>query len=160
MQVTPLRRSLIKSFLICSLIVLAAGCKTYSEDDKTSFDQKIESYIKKKGWHLEKSESGLYFEQLQEGTGDEPVKFTSEVQVSYKGTLLNGKVFDQTEPGKPLRSELKGLIMAFREGLLGQRKGAKIRIIAPPQLGYGDMQLDKIPENSILIFEMELIEVH
>jgi FKBP-type peptidyl-prolyl cis-trans isomerase FkpA len=160
MQVTPLRRLLTNSLLACLLIVVAIGCKMYSEDDKSSFDEKIERYIKKKNWHLEKSESGMYFEQLQEGTGEESVKFTSEVQLAYKGTLLNGTVFDQKEASKPLKSELKGLIMAFRESLIGQKKGAKIRIIVPPQLGYGEMELEKIPKNSILVFEIELVDVH
>jgi FKBP-type peptidyl-prolyl cis-trans isomerase FkpA len=160
MQVTPLHRLLTKSVLCCSLLLLAIGCKTYSEDDKQSFDAKIERYIAKKNWDLTKSETGLYTQQLAEGTGDEPVIFGSEVTISYKGTLLNGTTFDQTPPGKPLKSKLDGLVLGFREGLLGQKEGAKIRMIVPPQLGYGDMSLDKIPQNSVLVFELELIDVH
>jgi FKBP-type peptidyl-prolyl cis-trans isomerase FkpA len=160
MLVTPLRRSLTKGLLFCSLLVLAVGCKTYSEEDKGSFDKKIKRFIDKKDWNPQRSESGLYSEQLVEGTGDEPVKFTSEVAIAYKGTLMNGQPFDQTEPGKPLKSQLKGLIMGFREGLLGQKKGGKVRLIVPPQLGYGDMELDKIPQNSVLVFEIEVVDVH
>jgi FKBP-type peptidyl-prolyl cis-trans isomerase FkpA len=140
--------------------MLAAGCKTYSDEDKQSFDAKIERFIDSKDWNPEQSESGLYVEQLEEGTGDEPVRFTSEVTIAYKGTLMNGRIFDQTEPGKPLKSQLKGLIMGFREGLLGQKKGAKLRLIVPPQLGYGEMELGKIPPNSVLVFNLELIDVH
>lgn len=159
MQVTPLLRFSIKSFFFLSLITLATACKTYSEEDKTSFDRKIERFVEKKGWTLTKSESGLYTMQLQEGTGDEAVIFGSEVTIAYKGTLMNGSIFDQTPPNKPLKSQLKGLIMGFQEGLLGQKKGAKLRLIVPPQLGYGDMELEKIPQNSVLIFEIELLEV-
>lgn len=160
MLVIPSRRLIIKStFALLALVILSA-CKTYSEDDKTAFDTKIERYISNKNWKLTRSESGLYTQQLQEGTGTEQVIGGSEVTLAYKGTLLNGTVFDQTPPGKPLKSELKGLIMGFREGLLGQKKGAKIRMVVPPQLGYGDMELDKIPQNSVLVFEIEVLEVH
>lgn len=142
------------------LLLFAAGCSTYSEEEKQSFDGKIGRYIAKKGWHLEKSGSGLYVEVLQEGTGDEAIISGSEVTLNYKGTLLNGTVFDQSAPGKPLKSELNGLILGFREGLLGHRTGAKIRLIVPPQLGYGDMELPKIPKNSVLVYELEVLNVH
>lgn len=137
------------------------ACKTYSEDDKASFDQTIERYIaKKKDWKLTKSDSGLYIEVLQEGTGDEPVIFGSEVTVAYKGQLLNGQVFDTKTVKGPLKSNLKGLIMAFQEGLLGQKAGARLRLIVPPHLGYADNELEKIPANSVLVFEVELLEVY
>lgn len=137
------------------------ACKTYSEDDKASFDQTIERYIaKKKDWKLTKSDSGLYMEVLQEGTGEEPVIFGSEVTVAYKGQLLNGQVFDTKTVKGPLKSNLKGLIMAFQEGLLGQKAGAKLRLIVPPHLGYADNELEKIPANSVLVFEVELLEVY
>lgn len=159
MQVIPLLRFSIKSFFFLSLFALATACKTYSEEDKTSFDKKIERFIERQNWKLTKSESGLYSQQLQEGSGNESVIFGSEVTIAYKGTLMNGSVFDQTPPNKPLKSPLKGLIMGFQEGLLGQKKGAKLRLIVPPQLGYGDMDLEKIPQNSVLVFEIELLEV-
>jgi FKBP-type peptidyl-prolyl cis-trans isomerase FkpA len=151
MQVTSLRPSLIKRLAVVALCAFAAGCSTYSEEDKESFDGKIGRYIAEKNWKLEKSSSGLYVQVLNDGDGDEPIISGSEVTLDYKGTLLNGTVFDQTPPGKPLKSELKGLIMGFREGLLGHTKGAKVRMIVPPQLGYGDMSLPKIPANSVLV---------
>lgn len=160
MQVTPLRPLLTK-FALLVLIVLSVGaCKTYSEDDKASFDKTIERYIAKKDWKLTKSTSGLYMEVLQEGTGDEPVIFGSEVTIAYKGQLLNGQVFDKKTVKSPLKSNLKGLIMAFQEGLLGQKAGAKLRLIVPPHLGYADNELEKIPANSVLVFEIELLEVY
>lgn len=160
MQATPLHQSLIKYISIPLLLLAAVACSTYSEEDTQSFDTTIRRYIAKKDWKLEKSSSGLYVEVLREGTGDEAIISGSEVTLDYKGTLLNGTVFDQRPPNKPLKSELKGLIMGFREGLLGQTKGAKLRLVVPPQLGYGDMALDKIPKNSVLVFELEVLDVH
>lgn len=160
MLVTPLHRSITKILFVLCVVALAAACKTYSDDDKASFDHTIDRFISRKDWRFTKSESGLYLQQLQEGTGDEPVIFGSEVTIKYRGTLLNGTIFDETPANKPLKSELKGLILGFQEGLLGQKKGAKLRVIVPPQLGYGDMALDKIPENSVLVFELEVLDVH
>ena len=159
MPVTPLLRSLTKVAAIAACIVLTS-CSTYSDADKNGFEQKIERYATKKNWDMTVSESGLHYQVLQEGTGDEPITFGSEVTLSYKGTLLNGKVVDQTPPNKPLKSLLKGLIKGFQEGLLGQTAGAKVRLIIPPQIGYGDTELEKIPANSILVFEIEVVDVH
>ncbi len=161
MQVTPLHQLSTKiAFLVLTVLFLGA-CKTYSEDDKASFDNTIEQYIaKKKDWKMTKSSSGMYMEVLQEGTGDEAVIFGSEVTIAYKGQLLNGKVFDNKTAKAPLKSNLKGLIAAFQEGLLGQKAGTKIRMVVPPHLGYADNELEGIPANSVLVFEVELIEVY
>lgn len=143
---------------IVLVTILMFGCKTYSEDQKTSFAQYAFSLAKKKGWKVSQSESGLCIEQLKLGEGEETIVRESIVTLAYKGNLLNGTVFDQTEPGKTMKANLKGLIGGFQEGLLGQKKGAKIRLIIPPNLGYGDQNLDKIPSNSFLIFEIEVID--
>jgi len=161
MQVIPLHPLLTKLSLLIALVFTFGACKTYSEDDKASFDDQIERYIaKKKEWKLTKSSSGLYMEVLEEGTGEEPVIFGSEVTIAYKGELLNGKVFDEKSIKAPLKSNLKGLIMGFQEGLLNQKAGAKLRLIVPPHLGYADNDLEKIPANSVLVFEIELVEVY
>ena len=161
MQVTPLH-PLFTRFSLIVLIVLSLGaCKTYSEDDKASFDKTIEQYIaKKKDWNMTKSSSGLYYEVVEEGTGGEPVIFGSEVTIAYKGQLLSGKVFDTKTAKAPLKSNLKGLIAAFQEGLLGQKAGAKMRMVVPPHLGYADNELEGIPANSVIVFEVELLKVY
>lgn len=161
MQVIPLRPLLTRFSLLVLIALTIGACKTYSEDDKASFDKTIERYVaKKKDWDMTKSTSGLYYQIVEEGTGDEPVIFGSEVTVAYKGQLLNGKVFDQKPVKGPLKSKLKGLIAAFQEGLLGQKAGAKVRMVVPPHLGYADNELEKIPANSVLVFEIELLEVY
>jgi len=160
MQATRSHRFPIKSVLF--LIVLAGlfSCKTYSEDDKTSFDQKIGKYIGRKGWKMNRSDSGLYSQQLAEGQADaEAIQYNSEVTLKYKGKLLNGSTVDQSLPGKPLTSGLRGLIGGFQEGLLGQKKGAKVRLVIPPQLGYGNDDYGKIPASSVLVFEIEVVDV-
>lgn len=153
-----LRPFLTKTFVLLAIAAAFSACKTYSDDDKASFDQKIDQLIQKKGWKMAETGSGLFIEQLSEGTGEE-IQYESIVVLQYKGKLLNGTTVDRSLPGKPLESKLNGLIAGFQEALLGQKKGAKMRLIIPPQLGYGDEAYGKIPANSILVFEIEVVDV-
>jgi FKBP-type peptidyl-prolyl cis-trans isomerase FkpA len=147
---------------IISVVVLASlsACGTYSEEDKADFDRKIESYVAARKWNMEKTSTGLYVEEIAPGdTTAEKVRFTSELSLLYKGKLLNGSVVDQTRPGKPLAASLNGLIGGFQEGLLDRHLGSKVRLVIPPQLGYGDENKGKIPANSVLVFEVEIVDV-
>ncbi len=143
--------------LLAGSIVM--GCNTYSEEEKTNFVSKAETYAKKHHWNYEVLDGGLVVEVLEKGTGTEKVQSGSEVELSYKGTLTNGNKFDQTEPGKPLQSNLKGLIGGFQLGLLNQVAGTKLRMVIPPHLGYGDDALDNIPANSTLVFDITIEKV-
>lgn len=143
--------------LVTGLIVLS--CSTYSEEEKTGFVSKAEEYAKKHHWNYEVLDGGLIVEVLEKGSGTEKIQSGSELELSYKGTLTNGSKFDQTEPGKPFKSNLKGLIGGFQLGLLGHVSGTKLRMVVPPHLGYGDDALDKIPANSTLIFEISVEKV-
>lgn len=149
-------RNLLFILLTGSLVL---SCSTYSEEEKTGFVSKAEEYAKKHHWNYEVMDGGLIVEVLEKGTGTEKIQRGSELELSYKGTLTNGRKFDQTEPGKPFKSNLKGLIGGFQLGLLGHVKGTKLRMVVPPHLGYGDDALDKIPANSTLIFEISVEKV-
>lgn len=103
--------------------------------------------------------SGLQFKVLKLGTGKKPVA-TSKVKVHYKGTLLDGTVFDDSySRGNPMEFELDKVIRGFQEGLMLMPEGSKFVFYIPPQIGYGDRQVGRIPPNSLLIFEVELFEV-
>lgn len=138
---------------------LVLSCSTYSEEEKTGFVSKAEEYAKKNRWNYQVLDGGLIVEILEKGTGTEKIQSGSELELSYKGTLTNGSKFDQTEPGKPLKSNLTGLIGGFQLGLLGHVAGTKLRMVVPPHLGYGDDALNKIPSNSTLIFEISIEKV-
>jgi FKBP-type peptidyl-prolyl cis-trans isomerase FkpA len=142
---------------IMGVFVMTSSCKTYSDDDLKVFDKEIEAYIKSKNLELERSESGLYFTIIEEGEGDE-ILYSNNVSFTYKGTLLNGDVFD--EQNEPVTFKVNQLIGAWKEIMLDLKKGGKAFLITPPQLGYGDRELDKIPANSILVFEMEVTDVN
>ena len=144
--------------LLGVLISLLASCKTYSDDEKTNFNKEVLTIAKKKDPKARQSSSGLCVIQLEEGTGTDLIQRGSKLKIAYKGTLKNGKVFDQTEPEIPFEANLTGLIGGFQEGLLGQKKGAKVILIVPPHLGYGAEKSGEIPANSILIFEIEVVD--
>ena len=109
-------RNLLVILLTGSLVL---SCNTYSEEEKTGFVSKAEEYAKKHRWNYEAMDGGLIVEVLEKGTGTEKIQRGSELELSYKGTLTNGRKFDQTEPGKPFKSNLKGLIGGFQLGILG-----------------------------------------
>ncbi len=143
-------------FLLIGLFLLNA-CKTYNEDDMQSFDRKIEAYMKKNNLDLQRSESGLYYKIEEEGEGDY-IKYKNIVTFKYKGRLLNGEVFDD-QMEEPVTFQVSQLIAAWKEILLEMKNGGKAFLITPPQLAYGDRDLDDIPPHSILIFELEVVEV-
>ncbi len=145
--------------LFITLILLALGCKTYSEDDRDGFDAKIKRYLEKSPVKYEKSESGLYYYIEKEGEGPY-IKATDEVSFVYEGKLLNGDVFDGKNKKKPVTYQVKELIMGWQEAMLYLKKGGKIKLIVPPQLGYGDYDLNDIPPNSVLLFDLEVTDVN
>lgn len=143
-------------FFIATLALTA--CKTYSEDDKKTLGNKIESYLKKDKTKYQKSESGLYYHIEKEGEG-EFIKFTDEISINYQGKLLNGQIFDGEHKKNPISFKVADLIEGWKEGMLYLKKGGKAKLIIPPYLGYGDYDLEKIPPHSVLIFEVEVVDV-
>lgn len=106
-------------------------------------------------------ESGLQYEILKEGTGPIPVE-TDKVLCHYTGTLIDGTVFDSSvEKGEPVEFPVTGVIKGWTEALLMMPVGSKWKVYLPSELGYGERppQGSKIKPNSVLIFEMELLEI-
>lgn len=106
------------------------------------------------------TKSGLQYRVLREGNGKSPSK-SDEVEVHYKGTLINGKVFDSSyKRGKASSFRVDEVIAGWTEGLQLMKEGAKYEFVIPSNLAYGTMGNDVIPANSTLIFEVELVKVH
>lgn len=136
-----------------SLFLFACG-ELYSEQDLNQFDAEIQKLIAEKNWDCERSESGLYYQIIEEGDGDF-IPIDAKVLVTYKGTLTNGKIFDQTSD-EPVSLYAKSLIDGWREALLFLNIGSEVRLIIPPNLGYKNRELPDIPKKSILIFEIKI----
>lgn len=144
--------------LICLTVITLTGCKTYNEENKQDFDKTISQYIKKHGGNYVRSETGLYYQIIAPGHG-KSILATDEVSFTYKGKLLNGMEFDASHKNTPITFKVNKLIMAWQEAMYYVKNGGEIKIICPPQLGYGEHDLDKIPPNSILCFELNVKDV-
>lgn len=142
-------------FLLVGLII--TSCSDYSDKDIQSFDDKIASYVKKNKLEMIKSDSGLYYAIQEKGAGDS-IKGDALISAIYTGRLLNGKIFDQQR--KPIEMKLQDLILGWREVVFYLNSGGKATIIVPPQLGYGKQTMPEIPKNSILIFDIEIVDVN
>jgi len=96
---------------------------------------------------------------LREGTGPRPDS-TSTVKVHYHGTLIDGTVFDSSvERNEPVEFPLNGVIKGWTEGLQLMTVGSKYKLYIPADLGYGARPGASIEPNSVLIFEVELLEI-
>jgi FKBP-type peptidyl-prolyl cis-trans isomerase len=83
------------------------------------------------------------------------------VKVHYHGTLIDGTVFDSSvDRDNPISFQLSGVIQAWQEGLQLMPIGSKYKLYVPAKLGYGDRPAGKIPANSTLIFEVELLGIN
>ncbi|QEF97541.1 Peptidyl-prolyl cis-trans isomerase Mip precursor [Stieleria maiorica] len=104
------------------------------------------------------TESGLQYEVLEEGEGESPSD-ESRVNVYYKGTLIDGTVFDQSGD-TPAQFGVNQVIAGWTEALKLMKPGAKWKLYIPPKLAYGESGSgDKIGPNALLIFEVELVSV-
>lgn len=103
--------------------------------------------------------SGLQYEVITEGTGAKPTAEDS-VTVHYRGTLLDGTEFDNSyKRGEPITFALAGVIRGWTEALQLMPAGSKYKLYIPQQLAYGTNEVGSIPAGSLLIFEVELLQV-
>jgi peptidylprolyl isomerase len=105
---------------------------------------------------MTKTASGLYYQDLAEGTGDASTAGNT-VEVAYTGYLNSGATFDSGSFSFVLASGQ--VVPGFDEGVTGMKVGGERRIIIPPQLGYGAAAVGSIPAGSILIFDVELLSI-
>jgi FKBP-type peptidyl-prolyl cis-trans isomerase len=105
--------------------------------------------------------SGLKYQVLKQGKGLMSPKASDTVEVHYHGTLLDGTVFDSSvERGQPISFPLDGVIPGWTEGVQLMKVGDKFKFEIPPNLAYGpNSPSPKIPPNSTLVFEVELLAI-
>ncbi|MCB9319072.1 MAG: FKBP-type peptidyl-prolyl cis-trans isomerase [Lewinellaceae bacterium] len=142
--------------VLAALTMLASGCLKL-EDQSAKDEKAIMDYIEKEGLVMEKDPSGLYYRIDDEGSGSNPTIYNT-VTVNYKGYLLNGSVFDETA-GSPVSFPLANLIPGWQIGIPLIKKGGSILLIVPSELGYGTRNTGSIPANSVLVFEIQLVNI-
>ena len=106
------------------------------------------------------TESGLQYKSLVAGSGDKPSK-SNKVKVHYKGTLIDGTVFDSSyDRGEPIVFPVTGVIAGWVEGLQLMQVGSKFELVIPAQLAYGPSGSGQaIGPDATLIFEVELLAI-
>jgi len=110
--------------------------------------------------NVKKLPDGLMYRVLKSGDGPTPQKNSDVATVYYKGTLITGKVFDQTKPEEPAPLQVGGVIPGWSEALKLMKTGDTWEIALPPELAYGaDGAGDAIPPNQALVFTMSLVKV-
>ena len=104
--------------------------------------------------------SGLQYRVLVKGSGRNP-KANDTVTVHYSGTFINGTEFDSSyKRGRPQTFQVNGVIRGWTEALQLMKEGAKWQLFIPPKLAYGERgRGSRMPPNSTLIFEVELISI-
>ncbi len=103
--------------------------------------------------------SGLQYEIISEGKGKKP-KSSDNVKVHYEGKLTDGTVFDSSrQRGEPATFRLDQVIPGWTEGLQLMPVGSVYKLTIPASLAYGPQGAGPIPPNSVLVFEVELLDI-
>ncbi|MBA3897339.1 MAG: FKBP-type peptidyl-prolyl cis-trans isomerase [Sphingomonadaceae bacterium] len=155
----PIKKgSLTRLWIGVGLAVVAAGGLAWAGTSKSvATNGTADQFL---AWHKGQSgvvttPSGLQYQVLAKGNGPAPTD-ADVVLVNYKGALRDGSVFDQAQRAP---FPVTGVVPGFGEGLKLMPRAAKYRFWIPPALGYGAASPDpKIPANSVLVFDVEMID--
>lgn len=108
---------------------------------------------------VQSTPSGIYYVMEKKGEGEGKPDNQSIITAHYHGMLLDGTVFDSSvERGEPFQFQLGRVIKGWQEAIPMLKKGGKAKFLIPSGLAYGKRNAGKIPPNSVLIFEIELID--
>lgn len=142
---------------------LAARVKAEAAANSLKATKFLAENAKKEG--VKQTKTGLQYLALIEGKGKSPTA-ESTVSAHYRGKLINGKVFDESYKGekptvvdKPVPFPLNRVIAGWTEALQLMKVGSSYRLFIPPALAYGENGRPGIPPNSLLIFDIELVNV-
>jgi peptidylprolyl isomerase len=154
-----------KFIIVAVIIALAIFFVTRNTSNKKAAVENIaiaEAFLVKNKAkdNIHETDSGLQYEVLQKGSGELHPNARSTVKVHYHGTLINGEVFDSSvERGEPISFPLNRVIKGWTEGVQLMVVGDKFRFFIPPALAYGNTSTGKISSGSLLIFEVELLDI-
>ncbi len=141
-------------YYIFLFLIALIGCKK----DINQIDQQvIEQYILENNLVAESTTSGLHYIIDNQGSGEKP-NIYSTVTIAYTGKLTDGEIFDQSS-STGATFPLYNLIQGWQEGIPLFNEGGSGTLLIPSSLGYGSQEVGNIPKNSVLIFEINLIEV-
>ncbi|MCC7246816.1 MAG: FKBP-type peptidyl-prolyl cis-trans isomerase [Saprospiraceae bacterium] len=141
------------------LILISASLLLLSSCKKSQLEcdiEDIQDYLKSHNLTAKSTDTGLHYIITTEGTGASPT-VANKVTVRYKGYLLDGTVFDQTQGSSTASFPLANVIQGWQEAIPYLKKGGKGTFFIPSEYGYGGQAQPGIPAWSVLIFEVELV---
>lgn len=150
----------VRSTIIVAVAVavqLTAGCANGRDNGDGGYAAELNVDPER----MERMESGLLYEDVREGTGEE-VTTGQIVTVHYTGWLTDGTQFDSSRDGPPFQTPIGvgQVIGGWDEGIPGMRVGGQRKLVIPPELGYGERGAGGvIPPNATLVFDVELLDV-
>ncbi len=121
-------------------------------------EEDIQIYLEENDLQAQTSETGLHYIINEQGTGEQPTS-SSDVTVAYKGYFLNESVFDESD-SNGITFNLQQVIAGWTEGITYFKEGGNGLLLVPAHLGYGSFDYNGIPGGSVLIFEVNLIDVN
>ncbi|MDC3252863.1 FKBP-type peptidyl-prolyl cis-trans isomerase [Crocinitomicaceae bacterium] len=143
---------------ICALALGLLACdKKSAEEQATEDNTIILNYISEQNLVAEATGSGLYVVIENEGNGTS-CNSTSTVRVAYTGYFTHGTQFDSS-PAGGIEFPLQNVITGWTEGIPYFKEGGTGKLLVPSALAYGTSGTTGIPPNTVLIFDIELIEV-
>jgi FKBP-type peptidyl-prolyl cis-trans isomerase len=144
------------TLLIILVVFLSFGC-----EDESQFDIDrgiIRDHLEANNIEAEATQAGLYYRILDEGGNVQPT-LTNVVEVRYRGTFLDGVVFDETEGNATVEIPLAGVIEGWQRGLSRIGRGGKIELWIPSYMAYGARgRSPSIPPNTVLYFDIDLVD--
>lgn len=147
-----------KRLLFFAFVLLTAlSCKKDRRLQSEKDDEIIQQYISDHGLTATKTESGLYVVIDEPGTGSACTGY-SNVKVSYKGYYTNGEVFDESA-ASGVTFNLQQVIEGWTEGIPYFKEGGEGMLLIPSRLGYGENGSGSVPGNTVLLFDVKLIDV-
>ncbi|EPF29660.1 peptidylprolyl isomerase [Treponema medium] len=138
-----------------------AGATERAKQRAAQKREKYEALIKQKFPNAVKNENGIFYTITKAGTGAK-AQTGKTLTMKYKGSLLDGTVFDDSDMHEPLKfvAGAGQLIAGFDQQAVQMAVGEKRTIVIPPELGYGSRGAGGvIPPDSYLVFELELLSV-
>lgn len=146
-----------KLCMLVLLLVMFNSCKKEVVDYTQIDEDIITEYIVDNNLTAIATGTGLYYVVDTPGNGTQP-NSQSTVTVAYKGYLTNGSVFDESA-SSGISFSLTSVIQGWQEGIPYFKEGGSGILLIPSELGYGSQATSGIPANSVLVFEVALIDV-
>ena len=132
--------------------------KKLSPEEQMEKDQEIISnYISSNNLNAQSTSTGLHYVITDEGTGNFPSS-TDDVTVRYKGYFTDGSVFDQSD-NAGITFNLQQVIAGWTEGIPKFKEGGEGILLLPSALAYGPDGNSSIPPNTVIIFDVTLLDI-